>query len=268
MAALTDLNAYLAKLSIPRELVPTIKVATTTVVGRSYDLFTTATLTGTAPTAAVVPTKATVGGFLQQDAGTEELFNLGGNLSSSQAGLFILCDRLSHQGALDGTVATANLTTNLPTAALTRYTTGTGVMLGVSIYTQIGATATTLACNYTNDAGGSSNTPLTVFGGTGYREVNRFVLMPLATGDTGIRAVNNSTLTVTTGTAGAFGYTLYKPLMAFHIDRAGGQVDFSLFGGGMSGGLPVIQDDACLFWMSIPAGTSTSLLSSLSLTTV
>lgn len=125
----------------------------------------------------------------------------------------LLIDRLSHQGGLSGTVTTAQ-TTNLPTAALTRYTSGVGVMIGLEIYTQIGTTATTVTVSYTNQAGTSGRTSLArVFGGTNFREVNRIMPIPLADGDTGARSVESVTVLATTGTAGNFGVTLYKPLV-------------------------------------------------------
>jgi hypothetical protein len=256
VAALADFDAYQASLFRSRQLITTQKT-TTMIAGRHYDLWAVNALAGVAPTTAVVPTNATVGSLLQENGGSEDLFALGASRAGigASAGMIVLCDRLSHQGGLDGTVVTANLTTNLPTAALTRYTSGEGVMAGITIYTQIGTTATTITCNYTDEAGGSSTSPVTVFGGTGFREAARMVLLPLATGDTGVRAINNSTLALSTGTAGAFGYTLFKPLMSFVLDKAGSQVEFSIIDGGMGGGLPVIQDNACLFWLVIPTTT-------------
>lgn len=261
MAALANFTAYRSRLLSPRQVINVNKTTLTVVAGRPYDLFTLTGLAGSIPSTAVAPDRTTIGalgGTQFENAGTEELFCLGASIGPLLAGTYYLCDRLSHQGGLDGTVTTANLTTNLPTAALTRYTSGDGVMAAVSIYTQIGATGTTISCNYTDEGGNSSTSPLMPIGNTGFREANRMLLLPLATGDTGVRAINNSTLTATTGTAGNFGYTLFKPLMSFTVDRAGNTVDFSIIDGGMGGGLPVIQDDACLFWMMIGAGTSMS----------
>lgn len=259
MSALTGLTDYKNRLQAPREILASAKIASTTIIGRSYDYFTIAALAGAAPTTAVVPDRTTTGALGQQDAATEELYALGGPFSATQSGLYVLCDRLSHQGGLNATT-TGAVTTNLPTAALTRYTSGEGVMLGISIYTLIGATSTTISCSYTNEAGTNGRTsPSIPFGNTGFRELNRMLLVPLVTGDTGVRSVENSTIQATTGTAGAFGYTLFKPLVGFNVDKPGGQVDMSLFDGGMTGGMPPILDNACLFWMIIPGGTSTGV---------
>jgi hypothetical protein len=265
VAALTDFADYVSRLEGPRQLLPTTRPALTTIAGRPWDMFIGSTpQSPAAPTTAVVPAKST--GFNQENGATEQLFALGGTLGSTQSGLYVLCDRLSHQGGLSGTV-TGSITTNLPTAALTRYTTGVGVMAAISIYTQIGTTATTITAGYTDQDGGAKTTPAMAIGATGFREASRMLFLPLATGDTGVRAITSSNLLATTGTAGAFGYTLFKPLMSFHIDRPHGTVDFSLVDGGMSGGVPEILDDACLFWMCIPAGASTSLFGDVRLTT-
>jgi hypothetical protein len=162
----------------------------------------------------------------------------------------MLCDRLSHQGGLDGTVTTAQ-TTNLPTAALTRGdTTGKGVFAGLEIYTQIGTTGTTFLVTYTNQAGtGSQVSPLVTLGNTGFREANRFIPIPLASGDNGFRSVENVDLTATTGTAGAFGITLYRPLFPIFVAQQGGEEQ--LIDGLLSVAfLPEIPDDACLFLLA------------------
>lgn len=268
MAAIADLADYLSRLHAPRELLTHSKVSTAAVAGRFNDMWAVASLVGTAPTTAAVPTNATAGSMLQQNGGTEQLLALGGTLGMTSGGTAILCDRLSHQGGLSGTV-TGAVTTNLATAALTRYTTGAGVHLGISIYGQVGTTNTTITCTYTNQAGtGSRVSPLRSFGGTAFREAGRFLPIPLQNGDTGVRSVENSTMTASTTTAGAFGYTLYKPLMAFTVDRPSSVVAFNLVDGGMSGGFPEIVDNACLFWLIMPSAATAGIAGNLNLTAV
>lgn len=258
MGAFADLDEYVASLRGPRELQQFFKTALTTAAGRPYSSWGVAALNGATPTAAAVPTNATTGSLGQENAGSESLYCVGGCLSSSFGGHFVLHDRLSHQGGLSGIVTTAQ-TTNLPTAALTRYTSGDGVMAALQIYSQIGTTATTVSVSYTNQAGTSGRTsPPVAFGGTGNREVARLILIPLAAGDTGFRSVESVTVTATTGTAGAFGVVLFKPLQTFCMDTALGQVAFDLLSGGMIG-MPDIPDNACLSWTYYPASTSTIL---------
>jgi len=258
MTALADFAEYLAKYTNPNIPIPFYKTGAISNGGngRWVDSWLLNSLPGAAITTAAAPTNATVGALPFVNPGAEQLFVLGVDGSAAAApsdrpgtGMLWLCDRLSHQGGLSGTVTTVDVTTNLPTAALTRYTDGAGVMLGISIYTVIGTTATTISCKYTNEAGtGGRVSPLRTIGATNEREASRFLPIPLAAGDTGVRSVESSTLTATTGTAGAFGYTLYKPLVAFAYDALGGPVDINLLSGGMSN-IGEVLDDACLFWL-------------------
>lgn len=233
-----------------RQDVYIVKQSPAIAVGRPRDLWVSTPLAGVAPTTAVVPTRATVGalGGWENSGGALQNLIPGGNLGAVNPGVWILCDRLSHQGGLSGTVAGVQ-TTNLPTAALTRYTDGAGVMLGLSIYTQIGTTGTTITASYTNEAGTAGRTTAAVvWGGTGFREAQRMVLLPLQSGDLGVRAVANVNAVASTVTAGAFGVTLFKPLVAFPLWSPDEPVD-PIVGGAMFGGFPEILDDACLFWL-------------------
>lgn len=126
-------------------------------------------------------------------------------------------DRLSHQGGLVGNITTAQ-TTNLPTAALTRYTSGVGVMIGLEQYTGVGGTATTATVSYTNQAGtpGQISKPVVFGGAGGGNTVARMFVVPLADGDTGAKSVESVTLAASTGSAGNFGITLFKPLFMPH----------------------------------------------------
>ncbi|MDH4158668.1 MAG: hypothetical protein OEV62_00240 [Actinomycetota bacterium] len=253
MGALADWDAYAAALTGPRELAPFHKLGVTTgIAGRVWDLWQSLPLLGAAPSTAVVPTRSTAGALGQSDADSEQSYIVGGRLATTMAGLWVLCDRLSHQGGLSGTVTTPQ-TTNLPTAALTRYTSGAGVWCALSIYAAVGTTAASVTVSYTNQAGTSGRTSTAVvFGSANFRELSRLVLIPPQAGDTGFRSVESVTVLSTTGSAGNFGVTLFRPLAAFMVDTASGQTSLSLADGGMFGGVPEVVDDACLFWMVIP----------------
>ena len=256
--AITDLAEYKTELSAQRDI-NGINVATlTTVAGRWYDLWTVTPPVGTAPTTAAAPTRTTAGALGQENAaGGSQKSILGARFSALNPGVYLVCDRLSHQGGLSATTTTAQ-TTNLPTSALTRYTSGDGVMLSLTIYTIIGTTGTTVSASYTNQAGTTGRTtPLVVFGGTGFREAGRTILLPLQAGDTGVRAVASVTVTATTGTAGAFGVTLFKPLYAIGVPDASGVTSACGFMSGYSGGgIPAIVDDACLSLLYMGASTN------------
>lgn len=264
--AIASFSEYDAHLGNRQQMIPISVAGSTVVAARTYDLWAAMAFgAGAAITTAAAPTRATTGALNLStgqgiiNGGTGRLSALGLNFGSNALGSLMICDRLSHQGGLSGTTTGAQ-TTNLPTAALTRYTTGEGVMLGITIYSAVGATATTITASYTNQAGTSGQTtPLVVFGGTGFNAANRMVLLPLAAGDTGVRAVASVTITASTTTAGAFGATLFKPLFVANIDSSDQWTSSQAnFVSGRTGcGIPEIMDDACLF--AIYMGNTTSV---------
>jgi hypothetical protein len=171
-------------------------------------------------------------------------FLIGANFNyQANPGLIYFIDRLSHNGGISGT-STGTITTNLPTAALPRFTDGVGVYIGIEIYTTIGATATTISATYTNQAGtGSRTTPNVVFGGGGFNTLTRFLILPLADGDTGVKSVESLSVAATTGTAGNYGVTLFKMLGAMSFD--GGKNAYGDIVTGNMCGMPDITN-ACL----------------------
>ncbi len=207
---------------------------------------------GAPPGAVAVPTNATPGSMLQTDpTGGRQLWCTGGWATGLAAGTLILYDRLLHISGLSGTTITAQ---NVG-GTLTRYTTGDGVEIWIEIYTQIGVTGTTITASYTDQAGNAGQTtPATAIGNTGFREAQRIIKLPLASGDNGVRAVASVTLAATTGTAGNFGVTLARPLALIPIPNAGiGYVrDFVA----QQPGIQEILTDACLAWAWV-ANTTT-----------
>ena len=185
---------------------------------------------GTAPTTAAGCGRATVGSLLASEnvsSLTAQYWQVAATFAATPSTVLtlgqgiILADRVSHQGGLSGIVTTAQ-TTNLPTGALTRFTSGVGVCIALEIYTAIGATATTVTVSYTNQAGTAGRTSqASVFGGSLSNAVARFVILPLQDGDTGVRSVESVTVLATTGTAGAFGVTLFKPLCPLRFSWGG-----------------------------------------------
>lgn len=258
--AFADFTAYKDECEHPAQRIVLTKNSLTTIAGRASDLWVVAPFGGSTPTTAVVPTNTTTGAIGQIDGGGSALRLPRIELATAQPGFWVLCDRLSHQGGLDATNISAQ-TTNLATAALTRYTSGVGVMLGLTIYTQIGTTATTVTCSYTDDAGNAGQTTQpALFGATGFREASRLIICPLAAGDVGVRAVASVTVLASTGTVGNFGVTLFKPLIALPQWMVGSnqvQYDAAL---GLCANLPEIVDGACLFWMFIAQTTSSGIL--------
>ena len=207
------------------------------------------------PTTAAAPDDTTTGGLMQTDpGGGRQKWLLGGSASSLSAGTLFLYDRLLHISGLSGTVTTAQTVGG----TLTRYTTGTaseGNQIFAEIYTQIGATGTTITASYTNQAGTSGKTTqATNFGATGFREAQRMIQLPLAAGDTGVQAVATTTVLATTGTAGNFGINIMRPLLTIPLAVVGTGSIRDLIAG-----LPSITEiltDACLFWGWLANGTT------------
>ena len=247
MTAIADLTTYLTSLDNPVYRYNGQK----TNVGTKRKMRSTwliAQNAGSAPTTAVVPSKTTPGvigaenGQLGEAASLElyvskMLFDIQGlddGFMSTRGGYhwsLMLYDRLSHQGGLDASVTSAQ-TTNLPTAALTRYTTGDGVMACLECYTAAsggGTGATDITVSYTNQAGTSGRTsPATTMRGTASSSIDNNMaliqgtLTPLSLqqGDTGVRAVASLTCSATMTTPGSFGITLIKPLAIIPLGHA------------------------------------------------
>lgn len=182
------------------------------------------------------------------NAGAGRQSILAGRFNPSGTGgvAVMLVDVLVVSGGLDGTTVGAQ-TTNLPTAALTRYTTGEGVHAALMIWTSVGTTATTVTVSYTNQAGTSGRTSTAVQFGSNPRTGSSLVRIPMEGGDTGVRSVESVSLAATTGTAGAFGVILYKPLaMMFVNDVEGANVIDCVSSGRMVGQFNEVLDNACL----------------------
>ncbi|MFN6249781.1 hypothetical protein [Microcystis sp.] len=196
--------------------------------------------------------------------GTSELLLLGGQFDSPGTGTLIVADLLNISGELSGIVTTEQ-TINLPTAPLTRYTNGEGVFAGLIIWTVIGNTIATVSINYTNQNGISEQiSPLLSFpfsAATGDRNPGRIYLIPLAPGDTGVRAVKSLTLSASTGTAGNFGVILFKPLAMMAVSSS--QPIDAVSTGGFTGSLCKIFPNACLSGFLCPSASTQTISGSL-----
>lgn len=210
---------------------------------------------GVAPTTVAIPDNTTNGGLKQADpGGGRQKWLVQAWASSLNAGNLILYDRLLHIGSLSGTVTTAQTVGG----TLTRYNTNAtcvGNIVFAEVYTAIGATARNITMSYTDQTGTSGNTSTaTQIGATGFNAQSRAIVLPLASGDTGVQAVASVTIDATTGTAGNFGITIGRPLAFLPIGLAGstGWRDFTT---GMPG-LPEILTDACLAFLWMPTTTT------------
>lgn len=209
---------------------------------------------GSAPGAGSIPTNATTGAIVQTDpGGGRTKYLVGGGGFTNVSGAFVLYDRLYHHSGFSGTTTTAQ---NATAAALTRNTGGVGNQIWVEIYTNIGATATTITASYTNQAGTSGRTTLSrSIGASTFLEASKAFQLPLAGGDTGVQSVQSVTLAATTGTAGNFGVTIARPLALVAQPVANCGV-WQSFMDGMQ--MPAIDTGACLslLWMAGTSGTT------------
>jgi len=269
MAAITDLSDLINRQSggnsgTPNSLfyhkVPRVAgvAATAPIIGRGCSLWTYDGMPagGAVPTVAAIPDRTTTGALpFTAATGGRDLHLIGASITPVTAGVYLLYDRLFHIGGLSGTSTAAQSVQGSPASpALTRNTGGAGNMAWYEIYTIVGTSAAVMTMDYTNQAGTSGRTSTINIGTTNFREVTRAQRIQLAAGDTGIRAINTVTLSTTTGTVGNFGITIAQPLAWIPVGAAGtaGWRDYTT---GLPG-IPVINSDACLALMFIPAAAT------------
>lgn len=252
--ALTDFDEYITKLRENRAADFQMSGSATR-GGRTFgafDLFLPAPGIVTSSVALNKDSAQSIGPIPDINTGSLQL--LGARLNSSGASgiVVILVDLLNISAGLNGTVTTAQ-TTNLPTAALTRYTSGEGVMAAIFIESLIGTTLTTFTVSYTNQAGTSGRTSTAnQIGGTNFREAGVIINIPLEGSDTGIRSVESVTLAGTTGTIGSFGICLYKPLAMLSMESFTGVSPLDMVStGGVIGQFAEINPNACLSILTI-----------------
>ncbi len=277
MTALTDLSDLINRQTggnsgTPENLffhkVPRVSgvAATAPVAGRGASLWTYDGMPsgGAVPTSAAIPDRTTAGALpFTAPGGSREKWLIGAAIAPSVSGVFLLYDRLFHIGGLNATLTTAQTVQgSTPTPALTRNTGGAGNFAFYEVYTIIGTTGATLTMTYTDQDGNTGQTSTMNIGATGFREVTRAQRIPLAAGDSGLRAIQQVQLTGSTGTAGNFGITIAQPLAWIPVGAAGvmGWRDYTT---GLPG-IPAINPDACLSLLFIPsAATAPELLGSL-----
>jgi len=269
MAAITDLSDLINRQSggnsgTPNNLfyhkVPRVAgvAATAPIIGRGCSLWTYDGMPagGAVPTVAAIPDRTTTGALpFVAATGGRDLHLIGASITPVTAGVYLLYDRLFHIGGLSATSTAAQSVQGSPASpALTRNTGGAGNMAWYEIYGIVGTTAAVMTMNYTNQAGTSGRTSTINIGTTGFREVTRAQRIQLAAGDTGIREINTVQLSTTTGTVGNFGITIAQPLAWIPVG-AGGTAGWRDYTTGLPG-IPVIDPNACLALMFIPAAAT------------
>ena len=221
---------------------------------------------GAIPAAAAYCTKALTGaiGFTNQTGPATSYLAYHTLLCATANTNFELHDRLAHRGGLDGTLLTAqavsiDLTTinaggAVPAARLgaTDYS---DVQWWLDWYTATGATAANATVNVTYDDASTGNLAVIAVGGTAKQPGN---LLPLISANNGhfIRAVNNVTLSASTGTAGSFGVTVTRPRAAMSVPISNVIYPFDW----AQLGFPEIPNDACIQGVLMSTATSTGTI--------
>ena len=158
------------------------------------------------------------------------------------------------------------------TVTLPRYTDGAGVQAFLTPSTVMGAGTPNIRLTYTNSGGTAGNlTPATlpigntaapvtqiVYSGTGAGKFGPFI--PLATGDAGIRSVQQFNLSASY-VSGVLNLVLCKPLMTLPITTLGVTAERDLVNQFAS--MPKVYDGACLAWLML-AGAATPVASPIS----
>ena len=218
---------------------------------------------GAVPTTGSIPDRTTQGAIPFTPAtGGRDKHLINTSITPFISGVYLLYDRLFHEGGLSATSTAAQTIQGSPASpALTRYTGGTGNIAFYEIYTDFGGNSRTLTMTYTNQTGTSGRTSTINIGDNFFREVTRMQRIPLAAGDSGIQSIQTVQINISSGTLGNFGITIAQPLAWIPVNVAGtmGWRDYTT---GLPG-IPVIDPDACLSLMFIPVAATAPELTGL-----
>lgn len=195
-----------------------------------------------------VPTDATAGAFPFTNPTAPDLTYLARlALTGTQSGVLAVYDRLWQNSGLSATLLTAQTVNSV---ALTRPdANGADAEAWMQIYATMGAGANAPTMSYTDQDGNAGNTG-TVQGYSASAVANRTFPIALASGDTGVRSIQSWTNSVSM-TSGTFGIVIRRRLatLVLTVSNIGVMLD------PLSGGLPIIPDDACLelLWLCTSA---------------
>lgn len=258
--AITTLDGALAGMKPPSFF--SKAVSGTLVAGRPFSPFYLAGVPG----AAAAPSPGLGGASLTSYAGQIAIPAASGNthlarfsgVSSAQAGLLLLCDRIWHNSGF--TITSTGAQTINSTAWGARdsngSTDGVGVILGVEISGATGAGTPTITVSYTNSANTASRSATNSVATVANSPVGTFYPIGLQAGDVGVRSVQTLTLSAT-WTSGTMHLVAYRVLATLELPAAGvpNAVD------ALTSGMPRLYDTSVPFLIFIPQTTTTTQLS-------
>jgi hypothetical protein len=218
---------------------------------------------GAIPTTSVLCTNALTGavGFANQIAPADSYLAFLALTSSNSGTSIEIHDRLIHNGGLVLNLATSqvtNLPLNLATLGVAADRIGdanySDIQWWLEVYTDGGATASNATINVTYNDDTTGNLAVVAVGGT----LRAGRMIPLITAVAGkyIKGINSVILSVTTGTAGNFGFTATKIRANAPLNLANKQEIFDW----ANLGFPEIANDSCLSFIAMPTTTSTGTL--------
>jgi hypothetical protein len=172
---------------------------------------------------------------------------------------FELHDRLAHMGGLSG-VTTGNQTVSVDVSgtgsnmAARRGASGyVDVQWWAEIYTDIGTTGQTCTVTYTNAAGTPSQTTTFTLGGASPANQDSRIFPIIGNGGEFIQSIQTVSIGTSTGTAGSWGITATRKLAVISAPL----LNVTTVADWAQLGLPKIENDACLFGISL-CGTTTT----------
>lgn len=169
-------------------------------------------------------------------------------------GTLMLADRLWHNGNLSATSTypqTINSVT-FPARDMNKSSNGVGVYLAVEVFSATGAGTPTITASYTNSDGVSGRTATSISNGAATSTVGSFYMLGLQDGDVGVRSVQSLTLSAT-WTSGSLSLVAYRPISFLPISKQ----NVIERNDALSGGMPQIWPDSCLFTAFARSNSST-----------
>lgn len=206
-----------------------------------------------------VPTKATAGAFaFSNPISPAKSYLARCVVAGAAVGTLIVADRLWACSGFNSTTLTAqSIVTpgSLPNRDANGGALGEGVELWLEFYTAPGATTATWTVTYTNSAGVTGRTA-TYTHPANAESVGQMVPLTRQAGDTGVQSVQSVLCSASSGTAGDFGITLLRRIaeVPMQLANVANGVD------PLSGGLPQVFDDSCLFLVVLCSTTSTGFI--------
>ncbi|HYW49046.1 MAG TPA: hypothetical protein VE861_00495 [Gemmatimonadaceae bacterium] len=222
---------------------------------------------GAIPTAAAIPTSATLGAITLTNAVLPRLNYLSWlMLRNANANTSVdIADRVAHQAALVLNLATSQ-TTNLPidvvTLGLSAARRGaanySNLTWFLEVYADGGATASNATINVTYNDGTTGNLNVVAVGGTlrAGRVISLTPFIPTADQGKFIRGINSVILSASTGTAGNFGFTCLSVITGLELPIA----TVTRVATWDQLGHPSIENDECLQFLVTTSTTSSGQL--------